>query len=83
VNSNNIHYRNIHYRGRRLSRGSSAAEVASLGWLLGASRVRCRKWTSENSVNAKFAEDPSTLLAEQRGTLTDRERTVGSLIGKT
>jgi hypothetical protein len=42
--------------GRRLWRGPSAAEVASLGWLPRASCLRCWIWTSQNAVPTNFAE---------------------------
>src|SRR5215204_1075846 len=42
--------------GRRLWRGPSAAEVASLGWLLGARCVRCWIWTSENNPSTHFGD---------------------------
>src|SRR5215211_1539532 len=42
--------------GRRLWRGPSAAEVASLGWLLGARCVRCWIWTSEKTPSTHSGE---------------------------
>src|SRR5829696_5340454 len=42
--------------GRRLRRGPSAAEGASLGWLLGARCVRRWIWTSENNPSTHSGE---------------------------